>query len=204
ETHDKIRGVKGSWERAVNAVRIAKKHCRVSQVNFVIQKDNYTEVADFCQLAKRLGVPVSVIPCSLKLAAQPPVSNQLTDFNTQRMEDLIRVALKEENISNREFLKFFLSKLKKRSPHQRCMAPFRIILIFTNGDIYPCGNFDKPVGNLSKGKSLKEIYRNYKSVRKEVWTGLHGPCNRCTYPDLFTRQRLRSVMIWFLRKKLRI
>ena len=26
ETHDKIRGVKGSWEKAINAVKIAKEH----------------------------------------------------------------------------------------------------------------------------------------------------------------------------------
>lgn len=203
ETHDKIRGVKGSWERAINAVKIAKKYCRVSQLNFVIQKDNYQEVADFCQLSKKLGVPVSFIPCSLKLAAQPPVSNELVQFDIHKLEESIRTALKFGNIANQEYLKFFLAKLKKGCNMQRCLAPFRIILIFTNGDVYPCGNFDIPVGNLSKGKSLKVIYQNYKPLRKEVWAGLHEFCNKCTYPDLFTRQRLRSAVLFAFKKRIR-
>lgn len=204
ETHDKIRGIKGSWERAVNAVRIAKKYCQVSQLNFVIQKENYHEVADFCRLAKKLGVPVSFIPCSLKLAAQPPLQNNLTQFDLQKLKESIEIALKVGNIANQEYLRFFLAKLNKGCNSQRCLAPFRIILIFANGDIYPCGNFDQPVGNLSKGKSLKEIYRNYAKIRKEIWRGEHEFCKKCTYPDLFTRKRLELVMSNFLRRKLRM
>lgn len=203
ETHDKIRGVKGSWERAVNAVRIAKKHCKVNQVNFVLQKDNYHEVADFCKLAKELEVPVALIPCSLKLAAQPCLSSDLTKFNKQILKHSINAAIKIDNIINQEFLKFFLYKLEKGSQGQQCMAPFRFILIFANGDIYPCGNFDKPVGNLCKEKKLKHIYQNYAFMRKKVWKGLHDPCNKCTYPDLFTRHRLRRVILLFIRRKLK-
>ena len=118
ETHDKIRGVKGSWERAVNAVRIAQQYCRVSQLNFVLQKDNYREVADFCQLAKKLGVSVTLIPCSPQLAAQPFVSDNLIKFDKQILKDSIDTAIKMGNILNQEFLKFFLDKSEKINQRQ--------------------------------------------------------------------------------------
>lgn len=204
QTHDKIRGVKGSWEKAINAVKIAKKHCRVSQLNFVLQPDNYREVVDFCLLAKQLGVPVSFIPVSLKLAAQSPVSEDLKEFDIPLLKHLINEAIKVGNVlTNREFIKIFLFKLKKGSLPQPCMSPFNCILIFSNGDVYPCGNFDIAVGNLSEGKTLKEIYQDYKSWRKKILSGSHERCSRCIYPDIVTRGTLRSSVMSFVQRTLK-
>ena len=204
ETHDEIRGVKGSWERAINTVKIAKEYCVVSQLNFVLQADNYSELVDFCLLAKQLGVPVSVIPVSLKLAAQPSLSEDVIEFDTRLLKHSIDEAMKVGNISNNpEFFRIFLSKLKKGGIRQQCLAPFNCVLIFTNGDIYPCGNFDIAVGNLSEGKSLKDVYQDYKTWRKVIWSGSHDRCRSCTYPDIVTRETLRSSMVSFARRSLK-
>lgn len=204
ETHDSIRGVKGSWERAINAVKIAKEHCEVGQLNFVLQPSNYLEAVDFCLLAKQLGLPVAVIPVSIKLAAQPSISEDFIEFDTQLLKHTIDEAMKVGNVlNNPEFFRLVLSKLDKGSTRQRCMFPFRSILIFANGDIYPCGNFDTPAGNLSEGKSLKDIYRDYKALRKTVWSGVHDRCSTCIYPDIVTRRTLRSAVWWFARRSLK-
>lgn len=201
ETHDRIRGVDGSWEKAINAVKIAKQHCQVSQVNFVLQPDNYHEVVDFCQLAKKLEVRVALIPVSLKLAAQSSLSEDMKDFDIPLLKKLLNEAIKVGNVSNNpEFLRIFLSKLEKGATSQPCMSPFNCILIFTNGDIYPCGNFDIAVGNLSEGKRLKDIYSNYKTWRKKILSGLHERCSRCVYPDIITRGTLRSNISTFIKK----
>jgi len=54
ETHDKIRGIPGAWERAVKTVKIAQANNCLARLNFVIQKDNYLELIDYCtQLAEK-------------------------------------------------------------------------------------------------------------------------------------------------------
>lgn len=203
ETHDKIRGIKGSWQRAVKAFKIAKNHCP-THLNFTLQTDNYLELADFCHFAKKLGATVGIIPVSLKLAAQPRISERFSEYNIPILKQQIIKALKTNIVfTNQNFLKLFLAKLEKGPIPQRCLAPYRCILIFTNGDIYPCGNFDQPVGNLSPGKKLKEIYNGYQKIRKEVWSGSHPFCAQCVYPDITTRQTIRAAIIPFLKRSLK-
>lgn len=204
ETHDKIRGVKGSWQRAIDAIKIARKHCQVGQLNFVLQADNYHELVDFCLLAKQLKLPVVLIPVSLKLAAQPSVSEDLVQFDTSLLKHLINEALKVGNVLNSQaFLKTFLSKLDKGPTRQQCSAPYRCILIFTNGDVYPCGNFHRPPGNLSQGKRLEDIYQDYQVLRKTIWSGSYEPCSSCIYPDIRNRSVLRSAVMLSLKRKLK-
>jgi len=203
ETHDKIRGVKGAWERAIQAAKIAKEHCPV-RFNFVLQTDNYTELVDFCNLAKKLGINVGVIPVSLKLAAQSRISNDLCKYDIPLLKKQLAQALETGVIvNNKEFLSIFLTKAEKGPFPQKCLAPFYCVLIFTNGDVYPCGNFDEPVGNLSIGKSFKDIYRNYRNMRKEIRSGSHRFCSQCVYSDIATTGTIRSNIAPFLKKSLK-
>jgi MoaA/NifB/PqqE/SkfB family radical SAM enzyme len=203
ETHDKIRGVKGSWDKAVAAVKIAKQHCRVSQLNFVLQPDNYREVVDFCRLAKKLGVVVGLIPVSLKLAAQASISDDLHEFDIPLLKRLLQEAFAVGNVlNNQEFFKTFLSKIENGEASQPCMSPFHCVLIFANGDVYPCGNFDIPVGNLGLGVSFKEVYKNYTDWRQKILSGEHTRCRRCIYPDIITRRTLQSSVAAFMKGSL--
>lgn len=200
QTHDKIRGVKGAWERAIKAAKIARSYCP-THLNFTLQADNYLELVDYCKLVKKLGFSTSIIPVSLKLAAQPWISNKLSRYNMPLLKQQISQALKTGAIlNNREFLRIFLAKIEKGPIPQQCLAPYRCVLIFTNSDVYPCGNFNLPVGNLSKGRSFKDIYRNYQKMRKEVRSGSHQFCSQCVYPDIANRQTIKSSIVPFLKK----
>jgi len=200
ETHDKIRGMKGSWERAIRAAEIAKEHCP-TRLNFVLQAANYTELVDFCHLAKKLGVSAGLIPVSLKLVAQPRITNDLSKYDIPLLKRILAEAFKTGVIEhNQELFRIFLRKLEKGPFPQKCLAPFRCLLIFTDSDVYPCGSFDVPVGNLSIGKSFKDVYQNYKNVRKETWSGSHKFCDMCVYSDLSTRATLLSSVFPFFQK----
>lgn len=203
ETNDKIRGIKGGWERAVEAVKIAKQHCP-TKINFVVQADNYLEMVDYCHLAKKLGVLVTFIPVSLKLAAQPNLENHLSKYNIPVLRRQIDQAMKTGVVLNsRLFFDNFLAKLEKGPFPQKCMAPYRCILVFADSDIYPCGNFDVPVGKLSIGASFKDLYNSYADVRKKVWAGKHEFCGQCVYGDLTTRKTIISSAIPFLTRSLK-
>ncbi|MDO8601461.1 MAG: radical SAM protein [bacterium] len=193
ETHDKIRGMKGAWERAIKTVELAKKNNCPVHLNLTLQSDNYLELVDFANLAKKMGVSAAVIPVSLKLAAQPWIPSTLSQYNIPILEDHLSRALKTGVLfDNREFLRIFLRKLKKGASPQKCLSPYRCILIFTNGDVYPCGNLDVAAGNLSQGKKLKDVYKNYRKLREEIASGCHEFCSQCVYPDITTNRTLLS------------
>jgi MoaA/NifB/PqqE/SkfB family radical SAM enzyme len=203
ETHDAIRGMKGCFEKAVNAIKIAKEHCQVKQVNFVLQKDNYLELPDFLKLAKQLEVQVSLIPVSQKLAAQNPLSQNLIEFDLPRLKQILDEAFAFGNIlNNRAFIDLFLTKLEKGAVRHPCMAPYNCILIYSNGDIYPCGNLDVTAGNLDLNSRLGDLYAGYEAIRKEIWSGQHPFCNKCIYPDITNRHTLLSGTSQFIQKRL--
>lgn len=202
KTHDAIRGMKGSWKKAVNAVEIARQHCLVKQLNFVLQKDNYHELEDFLHFAKQLEVPVSLIPVSLKLAAQSPLSKTLVEFDLVRLKDILNEALKIGNVINtKAFINLFLEKLEKGPVRHQCMAPYHCILIYSNGDLYPCGNLDLTVGNLSPNQNLEKLYAEYEQTRTKIRAGLHPFCNRCIYPDIMNRTTLNASIGMFMQRR---
>ncbi|TRM77291.1 PTO1314 family radical SAM protein [Sulfolobus sp. A20-N-F6] len=59
EAHDKIRGIPGSFDKAIEGIREAIKYIPVS-ISFTITNDNYDQVLGVVELAKKLGITVSV------------------------------------------------------------------------------------------------------------------------------------------------
>ncbi len=203
ETHDKIRGLQGAWGRAVKTVQMAKDKFPV-HLNLTLQKDNYLELPEYCKFAKKLGVKVSIIPISLKLAAQPRIPTWLGDYDIPILKENLEKAFKSGVILNNKafFDTIFLKKLEKGAFKTECLAPFRCILIFINGDVYPCGNLDVAAGNLMPGKKFKDIYRDYAALRKEISTGKRDFCNKCFYTDIMTKKILVSSIAPYIKQKL--
>jgi MoaA/NifB/PqqE/SkfB family radical SAM enzyme len=205
ETHDKIRGAKGSWEKAVKTVKLATKKASVSQLNFVLQADNYTELVDYCKFARSLGVGVSIIPISLKLAAQPSIAKKMAKIDPAYIRSLIEQAMDVGNVLNtREFFDIYFNKLENGPCRQTCLFPYEGILIFTNSYVYPCGNFDRPVGKLTEKKKIKDIFQSYENIRKEVSrAGNHKRCTDCTYGDIIPRRGLGGNLKFFAQETFR-
>lgn len=204
EVHDKIRGRPGSWQRAVKTVKKAKKLCAVSQINMVLQADNYQYLLQYCEFAKSLGVKASIIPVSPKLAAQPKISKRMAQIDPQILRGLLKKAIRSGVITNSwEFFEFYLSQFDSGEKPQPRLCPYFYILIFSNGDVYPCGNFDKPVGKLTKTRKLEEIYTNYENVRREVAAGCHRHCWTCTYPDIVPYRGIFRTVEVFLKEFVR-
>lgn len=202
ETHDKIRGLKGAWERAVKTVKMAQERGCFNHLNFTLQTDNYRELPEYCDFAKKLGAKVGIIPVSLKLAAQPCIPNSLSQYDIPLLKRNIEKAFKSGVLlNNREFFeKIFFRKLEKGPFPTKCLAPYRCILIFTNGDVYACGNLDVIAGNLQLGQSLKDIYRDYAPLRNDIASGSRDFCNRCVYTDIATKGTIISSALPYLKR----
>jgi len=55
ETHDKLRGVKGTWLKTIQALREAKEVGLRAQINTTVMRSNVRELADIFQIAKENG-----------------------------------------------------------------------------------------------------------------------------------------------------
>ncbi|WP_338603723.1 PTO1314 family radical SAM protein [Sulfolobus tengchongensis] len=59
EVHDKIRGISGSFEKAIEGIKEAKKYLPVS-ISFTITRENMDQVKDVIELSKKLDVKISI------------------------------------------------------------------------------------------------------------------------------------------------
>ena len=96
-----------------------------------------------------------------------------------------------------------LDKIENGECRQKCLAPYRVILIFADSRVFPCGNFDQDMGYLTEDKKFKDIYDSYENIRKEVADGKHEFCRQCVYADICTPQTIRSAIIPFLKRYVR-
>ena len=60
ETHDKIRGIKGSFERAVEGIKESVKRNIPTSISYTLTKENLEDVEGVVELAEKLGVTVSI------------------------------------------------------------------------------------------------------------------------------------------------
>jgi radical SAM protein len=55
ETHDRLRGVKGTWQQTIHALQVATQVGLRSQINTTVMRSNVEELADIFHVAKKNG-----------------------------------------------------------------------------------------------------------------------------------------------------
>ncbi|MCK5343221.1 MAG: radical SAM protein [Candidatus Heimdallarchaeota archaeon] len=199
-THDKIRGTKNSWSSALNFIKkVQTRHIsKITQINFALQNDNYQELPVFCKYMKTLNLKVSIIPISLHLSAQPSLNKSLGNFNTQELTQKIDEAYEVGNITtNRVLLDLLLDKQCGNHSKQKCLTPFTDILIFADGNVFPCGNIDVSMGILTQDTTLSSLYNSFLKTRLQISNGKHPYCNqKCVYPDISPRDIKTNVKMF--------
>ena len=217
EKHDKFRGVKGSWEKAVKALENAVKLGMDHGMAVTITKLNYNEVKDLLDLAEDIHV------------------KRVIFFNfvpTGRGKENIWLDL--DPVEREKFLRYIYSEMKKREGMQivstapqygrvalamsqgkeiapthfavsgdpiiKAVAEFvggcgagRIYAaIQPNGDVSPCVFLPITVGNIRE-KSFWEIWTNSKVFNDlRDRSKLKGFCNSCPFKNICGGCRARA------------
>ena len=193
EVHERIRGVKGSFEKAVNGIELLIRHEISPQVILCFQKANAHDLANTIQLAHRLGVrsfeinPLSLMrPKALKpkLCEGLPVEGLLA--LERKVEGELTTRFPDMHINL--YLPPALKGIKELS--RRTLYTCRILNIcgiLSNGDVSICGigsgNKDLIMGNV-KEKSIARIWEEgllFKGLREKLPFELNGICGRCLF-----------------------
>lgn len=195
--HDDFRGVPGSWEKAVNAIKALRANNVLVQVNTTLTHDNYNQIDDIMTFSENIGVE------NFHLFFLVPTGRgvKLADISPQKYEDMItntfaKVSKHRLNVRPScapQFMRIAQGMgLDMRQWIRGCIAGLYYCRIYPNGDVTPCPYLPIKIGNIRE-KSFKEIWQNadiFKALRNP--NTLTGKCGECEYKTLCGGCRARA------------
>lgn len=203
ETHDSFRGIRGSFDRAVEGIKNAVKHGFFVNVSMTVTKLNYEEVPQVIELCEKIGVNWFMHYNFIPTGRGREILNY--DLTPEQRDKLLRL-LYERNFSSKisllstapQFSRVALqcngglipthfSNLNAGKRLRQlaefiggCGAGRFYFAIKANGDITPCVFFPLVVGNV-RVDDLEELWR-----KNEVFENLRDKdklegCGDCNY-----------------------
>lgn len=174
EKHDKIRSVKGSFNKALKSIKKLKKHFNVS-IAFTAHSNNLDELPSVARIAKENDV-------SLTIKRYIPVgrgaNNNLTlsSLDYKILVDEANGLKKVQKVSFSD--PFPASSDKKLDLYGGCLAGIHSLSVDFNGDICICTKLKLLLGNI-KTDPLRKIWDNSKILKQLRNRELKGKCKNC-------------------------
>jgi SynChlorMet cassette radical SAM/SPASM protein ScmF len=189
--HDRFRGVKGSWERAVGAVEHMKRHGHNIQIIQSLCRDNENTLESMVRFAKELGVQsIKVNPVTPGGRGKKYFAQKACDIRT--LIDLLPVA--EREYEERYGIRVIFSlpiafhRFEDIANNRlgRCHI-LNILGLLADGSVSLCGiGRTEPalVAGRLNGDSLEQIWSHatvFRSLRNALPKKLRGACKRCIF-----------------------
>ena len=186
EQHDEFRGVCGSWDKAVGAIKALQENGVLVQVNTTLTHQNYDQIDDIMSLAESIGVE------NFHLFFLVPTGRgvKIEDISPAKYENMIKttfVKVAKHRLNVRpscapQFMRIAKDMGMDMSRWIRgCLAGLYYCRIYPNGDVTPCPYLPIKLGNVRE-KSFKEIWFNsemFKTLRD--FDALKGKCGVCEH-----------------------
>jgi radical SAM protein with 4Fe4S-binding SPASM domain len=201
EHHDDFRGVQGSWEKAVSAIKALRENDVLVQVNTTLTQQNYDEIEGIMSMAEKLGVE------NFHLFFLVPTGRgkKIADITPAMYEEMIKntfakTAHHKLNVKPScapQFMRIAKDmNLDMRQWVRGCMAGLYYCRVYPNGEITPCPYLPIKLGNVrgkSFSKSFKDIWFNSEVFKKiRDFDSLEGKCGVCEYRSICGGCRARA------------
>jgi len=187
-THDALRG-KGSYAKALEAIRHLKKEGLRVLISFTAHRANYREYGAVAAIGRSLRVDRvwadRLIPCG---AGAHMRSEALTPDETRDFMEIMKRSCRRSifapfnrtEVSMQRALQFLFSGER---PY-RCAAGDSLITVQSNGDLVPCRRMPIAAGNLREA-ALADLY-NHGEIFKRLRDRSRVPdgCESCLYSGL--------------------
>lgn len=159
ETHDTIRGVRGSFKKTLEAIKLLQKYNVEIEIITVACKINLSEIEDIVNLARTLNIPsILISKVFLVGRANKNKAKLALDRSSQRMlfEKIVNLRKRYKDIRIRT------SMLVSSPPFGPCFAAEKVIGIDAEGYVHPCllYRIGKRKENNIKNLSIKEIIKS--------------------------------------------
>jgi radical SAM protein with 4Fe4S-binding SPASM domain len=197
EQHDEFRGVNGSWEKAISAIKALRENGVLVQVNTTVTQQNYDQIDDIMSLTEKIGVE------NFHLFFLVPTGRgvKIADISPAKYEGMIKTifakAAKHKLNVRPSCAPQFMRIAKTMGLDMRrwirgCIAGLYYCRVYPNGDITTCPYLPIKLGNIRE-KTFKEIWFNsdmFKTLRD--FSALKGKCGVCDYRVLCGGCRARA------------
>ena len=172
ETHDRLRGVPGSFARAIQALEILQEAgVRDLGMGMTILEENVTEVASVYRLAEELGAEFSVT-----IASDSPIffgegKSRLRPKNRGQLEQQLQSVIRSELLHGhpkRWFRAWFEKELLRYALEGRrslpCDAGQGFFYLDPHGTVYGCHVLPRRLGNLRE-ENWETLWRSPEAQR---------------------------------------
>ena len=178
--HEKFRGVEGSYERAVDTLKQAKKDGLFTQMNVTITSENLKTLE--WNYNKALEIGVDKILYRRVVSAGKAVENDYIIPNKKEYIDTIQKLIKLDNskliVAVDDQIIYAIKDIES-DEKLGCAAGIKIVGISSNGDIYPCIFLREKLGNITKD-NLEELWQNNEILNKLRNKDINE-CGKCKY-----------------------
>ena len=211
ESHDRFRGIPGSFEKALNGARLLKKTGVEFQFNITLTKRNIDQIEIIFELAEKEGakavhlfmlVPVG---CGVEIAESDMISAEKyeetlnwfykrsreteMEFKATCAPHYYRIIREQAHKENR---KISFEQDGMAAMTRGCLAGSGVCFISHRGDVQPCGYLPLIAGNVLEQpfRSIWEESDLFKSLRD--MKNLKGKCGYCEFKGFCGGCRARA------------
>ena len=178
--HEKFRGVEGSYERAVDTLKQAKKDGLFTQMNVTITSENLKTLE--WNYNKALEIGVDKILYRRVVSAGKAVENNYIIPNKKEYIDTIQKLIKLDNskliVAVDDPIIYAIQDIES-DEKLGCAAGIKSVGISSKGDIYPCIFLREKLGNIMKD-NLSELWQNNEILNKLRNKDINE-CESCKY-----------------------
>ncbi len=195
--HDAFRGVVGSWNKAIQAIKTLREHGILVQVNTTLTQENYSQIDDIMSKIEKIGVE------NFHLFFLVPTGRgaKMTDISPIMYEDMIKETFAKTHTHRLnvrpscapQFMRIAQDRgIDMRQWIRGCLAGLYYCRIYPNGDITPCPYLPVKLGNIRQ-TAFKDIWFSssvFKALRNP--DSLKGKCGLCSYRNICGGCRARA------------
>lgn len=170
KTHDSIRGIKGTYDKAMTALVLLQKRKVPVAVNLVITKKNFLEIDKYIQFFSGKNIPLQLTPVHESKTNYFKVDKKLKQTDIKKFKKEWQRLSKKYNFLNNYYYKqvpTFLSLPGKLLHAYTCFAGTAMFFINPYGEVFPCEFRRFSMGNVKK-ESLSNIWLKAKKTRRQI------------------------------------
>lgn len=210
ETHDKVRGIKGSFKNALKTVEVIRNIEGIfTGLSFTFTPENFKEFYSVRELAKemKLGLTFQFAQTSghyyenkdIHFSWNQKQIDEVRDIlKKTRYFDVIRKgffdygtsqALKDRLLSyNRFFLEHVLEYQLHQERHFNCFSGTHSCFLDPYGNVYPCITLEKNMGNIRE-QNFDNLWKSPRAdeIRKNISQRQCHCCSFCDIPNSLPR-----------------
>ncbi len=176
KTHDSIRGVRGVYAKAMNALSLLRKEKVPVAVNMVITQKNFMEIDKYIQYFSKKNISLQLTPVHEYETSFLKVKKDLKVIEMKEFEkEWQRLSSKYKFLNNYYYksVPIFLSSPNKLVNAYTCFAGSVMFFINPFGEVFPCEFKRVSMGNVKK-ESLSEIWRRNRKLRCQIASSKRG------------------------------